>query len=72
MPGCGRIRAAVFWRIQSTANGAHGRRRLFALLGTLAHDLAHDEGLVVEEGTPADIFDRPQEERTRKFLSKVL
>ena len=22
--------------------------------------------------TPADIFDRPQEERTRKFLSKVL
>ncbi|NMM07120.1 MAG: amino acid ABC transporter ATP-binding protein [Polaromonas sp.] len=31
-----------------------------------------DEGLVVEEGTPADIFDRPQEERTRKFLSKVL
>lgn len=31
-----------------------------------------DEGLVVEEGTPAEIFDRPQEERTRKFLSKVL
>jgi polar amino acid transport system ATP-binding protein len=31
-----------------------------------------DEGLVVEEGTPADIFDRPKEERTRKFLSKVL
>ncbi|MHB1200636.1 MAG: amino acid ABC transporter ATP-binding protein [Polaromonas sp.] len=31
-----------------------------------------DEGLVVEEGTPADIFDRPREERTRRFLSKVL
>jgi polar amino acid transport system ATP-binding protein len=31
-----------------------------------------DEGVVVEEGTPTDIFDRPQEERTRKFLSKVL
>lgn len=31
-----------------------------------------DEGLVVEEGSPADIFDRPQEERTRRFLSKVL
>ena len=31
-----------------------------------------DEGLIVEEGTPADIFDRPQEERTRRFLSKVL
>jgi len=31
-----------------------------------------DEGLVVEEGTPADLFDRPQEERTKRFLSKVL
>jgi len=31
-----------------------------------------DEGLVVEEGTPADIFDRPQEKRTRRFLNKVL
>jgi len=31
-----------------------------------------DEGLVVEEGTPAGLFDRPQEERTRRFLSKVL
>ena len=31
-----------------------------------------DEGLIVEEGTPANIFDRPQEERTRRFLSKVL
>ena len=31
-----------------------------------------DEGLVVEEGTPAAIFDHPQEERTRRFLSKVL
>ncbi|WP_157090420.1 ATP-binding cassette domain-containing protein, partial [Polaromonas jejuensis] len=31
-----------------------------------------DEGLVVEEGSPADIFDRPREERTRRFLSKVL
>lgn len=31
-----------------------------------------DEGVIVEEGTPADIFDHPQEERTRRFLSKVL
>ncbi len=31
-----------------------------------------DEGVVVEQGAPADIFDRPQEERTRRFLSKVL
>ena len=31
-----------------------------------------DEALVVEEGTPADIFDRPPHERTRKFLSKAL
>ncbi|MGV8804353.1 MAG: amino acid ABC transporter ATP-binding protein [Polaromonas sp.] len=31
-----------------------------------------DEGLIVEQGLPAAIFDQPQEERTRKFLSKVL
>ena len=31
-----------------------------------------DEGVVMEEGTPAAIFDNPQEDRTRRFLSKVL
>jgi polar amino acid transport system ATP-binding protein len=31
-----------------------------------------DEGVVVEEGTPASLFDHPREERTRRFLSKVL
>ncbi|MBM7805057.1 polar amino acid transport system ATP-binding protein [Geodermatophilus bullaregiensis] len=31
-----------------------------------------DGGVVVEEGTPADVLGRPQHERTRSFLSKVL
>ena len=31
-----------------------------------------DEGLVVESGTPSDIFDRPQEDRTKLFLSQIL
>ena len=31
-----------------------------------------DEGLVVEEGTPAALFDHPKEERTQRFLSKVV
>jgi polar amino acid transport system ATP-binding protein len=31
-----------------------------------------DEGIVVEENTPAEFFDRPQHERTRSFLSKIL
>lgn len=31
-----------------------------------------DEGNIVEEGTPADIFDHPQNPRTKSFLSKVL
>jgi len=31
-----------------------------------------DEGLVVESGSPADIFDRPQEDRTKLFLSQIL
>ena len=31
-----------------------------------------DDGLVVEKGTPQEIFDNPQNERTQNFLSKVL
>ena len=31
-----------------------------------------DGGYVVEEGTPEEVIDHPQEERTRDFLSKVL
>lgn len=31
-----------------------------------------DGGVVVEEGTPEEIFERPQEPRTRDFLAKVL
>ena len=31
-----------------------------------------EEGIVLEQGTPADLFGNPQHERTRSFLSKVL
>ncbi len=31
-----------------------------------------DEGKIVEEGTPAEIFDNPKNERLKSFLSKVL
>ncbi len=31
-----------------------------------------DDGVIVEEGTPAQIFERPQHSRTQTFLSKVL
>jgi glutamine transport system ATP-binding protein len=31
-----------------------------------------DEGILMEEGTPAQIFDNPQNPRTQAFLSKVL
>jgi len=31
-----------------------------------------DEGVIVEEGTPKDIFENPQNPRTKSFLSKVL
>jgi polar amino acid transport system ATP-binding protein len=31
-----------------------------------------DEGKILEQGTPSDIFDNPQNDRTREFLSKVL
>jgi len=31
-----------------------------------------DEGRIVEEGRPADVLDRPKEERTRRFLRRSL
>ena len=31
-----------------------------------------DEGLIVEQGTPAEIFNNAQNERTKAFLSKIL
>ena len=31
-----------------------------------------DEGLIVEAGTPGELFDNPAEERTRRFLGSVL
>jgi general L-amino acid transport system ATP-binding protein len=31
-----------------------------------------DEGMVVESGTPKDIFENPQEDRTKLFLSQIL
>jgi polar amino acid transport system ATP-binding protein len=42
-----------------------------------AREVAHrvammDEGLIVEEGSPAQLFGSPREERTQAFLSKIL
>ena len=31
-----------------------------------------DEGVIAEEGSPADIFEHPQNPRTQEFLSKVI
>ena len=31
-----------------------------------------DEGTIIEQGTPEDIFDSPQHERTKLFLSQIL
>jgi ABC-type polar amino acid transport system ATPase subunit len=31
-----------------------------------------DEGRIVEQGNPADVLDRPREERTKKFLRRSL
>ncbi len=31
-----------------------------------------NEGLVIESGTPNDIFENPQEDRTKLFLSQIL
>jgi general L-amino acid transport system ATP-binding protein len=31
-----------------------------------------DEGEIVEEGTPNAVFDNPQHERTKLFLSQII
>jgi len=31
-----------------------------------------DEGKIIEEGTPDTIFDTPQHERTKLFLSQII
>ena len=31
-----------------------------------------DDGRIVEQGRPADVLDRPREERTRRFLRRSL
>ena len=30
------------------------------------------DGVIVEQGTPSDIFDNPKEERTKAFLKRIL
>ena len=31
-----------------------------------------DQGNILEDGSPKEIFDNPKEERTKEFLDKVL
>jgi polar amino acid transport system ATP-binding protein len=31
-----------------------------------------DEGMIVEEATPEDLYNNPKHERTKLFLSKIL
>jgi ABC-type polar amino acid transport system ATPase subunit len=31
-----------------------------------------DDGLIIEEGSPEHFFTRPNNERTKQFLSKIL
>ena len=31
-----------------------------------------DDGQIIEEGTPEQLFDAPEHERTQQFLSKIL
>ena len=31
-----------------------------------------DDGIILEQGTPEEIFNNPKEVRTRQFLEKVL
>ena len=30
-----------------------------------------DEGIIIEEGTPQEVFNHPKNERTKKFLQQI-
>ena len=34
------------------------------------HVIFMDDGYIVEQGTPAEVFGNPREERTKQFLSR--
>ena len=36
------------------------------------HLVFMDEGVIVEQGKPADVLERPKEERTQRFLRRTL
>jgi polar amino acid transport system ATP-binding protein len=40
--------------------------------GVASRVMFMDGGYVIEQGTPEAVFDNPQNERTRSFLSKIL
>ena len=40
--------------------------------GVASRVLFMDHGVVLEEGTPGEVFESPKEERTRSFIGKVL
>ena len=60
------------------ALAAEGRTMLVATHEmTFCREVAHrvcflDNGLILEEGTPAQVFETPQQPRTREFLARVL
>ena len=31
-----------------------------------------DDGLIIEQGPPKEVFEKPKEERTKLFFSKIL
>ena len=31
-----------------------------------------DQGIILEQGSPEDIFDHPKQKRTQEFLAKIL
>ena len=39
---------------------------------TVEKDILIDGGVIAEEGTPKQVFENPQNPRTKEFLSQVL
>ena len=64
-------------QVEEVVTSSNPEQVVMELAGQKAREVADrvvfmDDGYIVEEGTPEEVFGNPREERTRSFLDKVL
>ena len=55
-------------RVGLIGKNGTGKSSLFALI---KGEITQDGGVIVEQGSPKELFEHPKHERTRKFLQQI-